>query len=121
MNKRQVRGGVTGNRYSYSSGQPVFTIADADELQFHGEMEDWKPKFSYEHADGPSLVADSIDVVTGNMTAKEAASLTIHALQLHMNTARLTVPDLNDIRDAEAAGQNRVGALKLLDAWIASL
>ncbi len=123
MNKRQARGGVTGNRYSYSSGQPVFTIADADELQFHGEMEDGRPKFSYEYADGPSLVADGewptpiteVEV----MDAEGIASLTIAGLETYLtNHPELTGEELGDIMVAEELGRNRVGARTVIQAAV---
>ncbi len=119
MNKRQVRGGVTGSRYSYSSGQPVFTIADADEVQFHGEMEDGKPKFALEDA----AFADAVEITDVEMMGPEAvASLPLSGLKTHLaNHPEMTITDLEDIMAAETLGQNRVGGRKAIQAAINEL
>ncbi len=114
LNKRQARGAVTGKRYSYSANGKVFSIDPADKLQFQGDMEDGKPKFKIEES-----VVDEYADFTDSMSLETIANLSIDNLRGHIQRhPEMTPDDLMELLGFELAGQNRVGATKIIKARI---
>ncbi len=108
-NKRDARGRESGNRYRYSSGQPVFTIDDQDAIQFRGELEDGGPKFCVGYVEEPATAA------TDEYSPYLVSISKLSIKQITMALGRMTMGDLFALRDIEASGSNRAGALRAID------
>jgi hypothetical protein len=125
LNKRQARGAVTGKRYSYSSGQPIFRIEEADRLQFVGDVEDGKPKFTFDLTPAPVVVEATQEPVEDGVPAptpitfQDILQLSIEELRPHLRgDTELGHSDYVRMLAMEEAGQNRAGAVNIFKAWI---
>ncbi len=112
INRRDARGRESGERYKYSSGQPVFTIDDRDAIQFRGELEDGGPKFCVGY-DEPEPITES----TGASSHLVGISK-LSIKQVTMALGRLEPDELAVLRSIEANDRNRAGAIKAIDKAI---
>jgi hypothetical protein len=105
LNKRQARGSQTGKRYTYSSQYPIFTIEDADHLQFRGETEGGQPKFEI-------IISDDV------ITLPWLASMSVAGIEARLEARPLGRAELDELMRIEVAGQNRLGAIGLIRHYL---